>query len=327
MESGQAKAWYQKSVFCIKLLKEPSARSMQPIALGIDTGSKREGYTVLTPKTVVLNITSNTPDWVKKQVEKRHTLRKARRQRKTPYRKMRANRATLHKPNRIPPSTKARWQAKLRLISILQRILPITHINVEDIAAVSKEGKVKWNLAFSPLEVGKNWFYGEVRKLGIQLSTTEGTDTKKHRDSRGFKKLTGKQKMLYTWESHNCDSHSLAEMALKTQIQPFFGLYQVEFRKFDRRKLHQEQPHKGGIRTRKGGTVSLGWTRGSTVQYRASLWRLSGSSAPHTVDIYNIETGKRQNFAKKEQVRMVHTGKHITRFIRSASSSTSRTNP
>jgi len=329
MQRKEAVAYWQKGIFCIRLVRKETDKreEYQPIALGIDTGSKREGYTVLTPSATVLNITTNTPDWVKAHVETRRSLRRARRQRKTPYRKCRENRATLRKPNRIPPSTKARWQAKLRIISILQRILPITHINVEDIAAVSKTGKANWNLNFSPLEVGKEWFYGEVEKLGVRLSKTEGTDTKKHRDNRGFKKLTGKQKMLYTWEAHNCDSHSLAEMVLKQQVKPFLGLYQVEFLEYYRRQLHKQNPKKGGIRKPYGTTVSLGLPRGSTVRYRNKLAYLGGTSKGR-LSLHTIETGKRitQN-AKKADVQMLHSAKHTTQFIRSAVSSPSKMKP
>lgn len=105
MEKGQAIAFWQKGIFCIKLLKEPSQREFQPIVLGVDPGSKREGYSVLTETKVVINITTNTPDWVSKHVEARRMLRRGRRSRKTPYRASRQNRATLRRKGRIPPST------------------------------------------------------------------------------------------------------------------------------------------------------------------------------------------------------------------------------
>src|SRR3989304_749474 len=64
----------------------------------------------------------------------------------------------------IPPSTKARWNWKLRIINWLKKMFPITIIVVEDIKAWSKKNQKKWNSSFSPLEVGKKWFYQEVRK-------------------------------------------------------------------------------------------------------------------------------------------------------------------
>ena len=75
---------WQKGIFGIKLVrKETETRNKYPrLALGIDTGSKREGYTVASEDGVVLNITSNTPYWVKDHVETRRILRRSRRYRK-----------------------------------------------------------------------------------------------------------------------------------------------------------------------------------------------------------------------------------------------------
>ena len=50
MESKQAFCFWKQGIFCIRLLREPSARKFQPVAVGIDPGSKREGYTVATAK-------------------------------------------------------------------------------------------------------------------------------------------------------------------------------------------------------------------------------------------------------------------------------------
>ena len=318
LSRNEAVVCWQKGIFCIKLTrKETEKREEYPaLALGVDPGSKREGYTVITEKLVVLNITTNTPDWVKAHIKTRRDLRRSRRQRKTPYRKMRANRATLSKANRIPPSTRARWQAKLRIIKQLQKILPITHINVEDIKAIAKEGKEKWNKSFSPLEVGKNWFYSEVEKLGITLIKTEGTETKKHRDNRGFGKTKGKQKLDYVWEAHNSDSHSLAEIALGIQVKPFKGLHKIQFLEYHRRALHKQNPQKNGFRKKDGSTISLGLSRGSIVRYEDVL-RYIGGSSKGRISLHNIETGARitQN-ARKEDVKLLYTSKHTTQFVR-----------
>jgi hypothetical protein len=322
MEKGEAKACWQAGIFCIRLLKEPSNRGRQPIALGIDPGSKREGYTVLTKKHVVLNITTNTPSWVKDHIETRRILRRKRRSRKAPYRQARANRASLRNANRLPPSTKARWQAKLRIIKLLQRILPITHVNVEDIKAVSKKGKVKWNISFSPLETGKNWFYLEIEKLGLQLMKTEGSNTKKHRDNRCFKK--SKDKLAYVWEAHNCDSHSLAEIVLKVQVRPFIGIHKIQFLKYHRRQLHVANFIKGGIRKQYGGTVSIGLQRGSTVIYKGELVYVGGYSKMG-ISLHDIETGKRiSRTGKIIQIQTLYARKYTTTFNKRGAISSSR---
>jgi RRXRR protein len=316
MERGQAKAYWQDGVFGIMLLKEPSARNYQEVVLGIDPGSKREGYTVLTKKGVVLNITTNTPYWVKNHMKTRRMLRRNRRYRKTPYRACRSNRATL-RSNRIPPSTRARWGAKLRIVKQLLKILPLTHINVEDIKASTKEGKRDHNVSFSPLEIGKTWFYDELQKLGPVLSKTEGYQTKEHRDKRGFEK--SKDKLSYIWEAHNVDSHALAEIALKKEVNPFRSLYRIDFLEYRRRELHMQNFAKGGLRQKNGSTVSLGLSRGSVVRWKGKLVYLGGSSLIRKsirVSVHSIATGKRlSQEVNKEDIKVIHITKQRTQFL------------
>jgi hypothetical protein len=314
MERDEAKPHFRHGIFCIKLIrKETERREEYPaVALGVDPGSKREGYTVATTKSVVLNITTNTPDWVKDHVETRRRLRRSRRYRKTPYRQMKSNRSILKATNRIPPSTLARWNAKLRLIKQLLKILPITIINVEDIKATTKKGK-KWNLSFSPLEVGKSWFYSELEKLGVKLVKTQGYATKQHRDQRGFKK--SKTKLDYRWEAHNVDSHSLCEMALGTSIKPYHGLYKTEFLEYHRRQLHIQNPIKGKVRKQYGGTVSLGISRGSVLKHKDKLCYLGGTSRGK-VSIHSIITGKRINQnTNTRDIKVMYNNKQRTQFL------------
>jgi hypothetical protein len=314
MKRNEAKPHFQHGIFCIKLTrKETSKRQDYPvIALGIDPGSKREGYTVATKKSVILNITTNTPAWVKDHVETRRNLRRSRRQRKTPYRSCRENRSSLRN-GRLPPSTKARWQAKLRIIRQLCNIIPITLINVEDISASTKKDKKKWNTSFSPLEVGKSWFYHQVEQLGVQLIKTKGYTTKQHRDQQGYKKSNNK--MEYTWSAHNVDSHSLAELVLSKTVKPYYGIYKIEFLEYHRRQLHVQNKVTGGIRKSYGTTISLGMSRGSVAQYQDKLGYIGGSSKGK-VAIHSIITGQRvKQFASIEDIEIMHITKQRVQFL------------
>jgi len=312
MEKGSAISYWQKGIFCIRLTKEPSNRQTQPIALGIDPGSKREGYTVATRKAVVLNITSNTPGWIKKHIDTRRQLRKSRRYRKTPYRSCRENRATLRK-DRVPPSTKARWNAKLRMVIFLLKIIPITIINVEDVAAYTKKGQAKWNVSFSPLEVGKVWFYQEIKNLGVQLLKTEGHQTQEKRDQRGFQKSSSK--LSYSWNAHNVDSHVLAEMALGTEIFPYYGLWKIEFLEFHRRQLHVQNPIKNSIRKQYGTTISMKMPRGSVIRHKGKFYYLGGSSKGR-VTIHSVITGKRiKQSVKKENIVVLYAQNRRVQFL------------
>ncbi len=46
VKSGKATPFYKKGVWCVRLNAEPCAQNYQPIAIGLDPGSKREGFTV-----------------------------------------------------------------------------------------------------------------------------------------------------------------------------------------------------------------------------------------------------------------------------------------
>ena len=85
-------------------------------------------------------------------------------------------------------------------------MFPITDFVVEDIKAKTKDGKTRWNVSFSPLEVGKKWFYSELSKLG-KLYTKQGYETKELRDSFGLKKTKAKlsdrfDAKIYGWDWH-----------------------------------------------------------------------------------------------------------------------------
>lgn len=286
LEKKQAFCFWKRGVFCIKLLREPSARNYQDVVVGIDPGSKREAYTVATSNGVVMNVLTNTPDWVKDAVEQRRIMRRGRRQRKTPYRKSRENRAK----GGLAPSTKARWQAKLRILNWLSTMFPITHVVVEDIKAVTKQFQKRWNSSFSPLEVGKQWLYGEIKKRW-ELTTIQGFETKEWRDMARYKKSSSKLKDA--WECHNVDSHVLCEIGLGYCIEPFKRILKIDFLRLHRRQLHALQFAKGGIRRLYGGTRSMGFKRGSWVKH--IKWGLCyvGGTSKDRISLHSLETGER----------------------------------
>jgi hypothetical protein len=157
IKSGKATPFWKLGIFCVRLNVQPSAHYLQKTTLAIDPGSKKEGLTIKARAHTFLNIQADATTWVKEALEQRRNQRRSRRQRKTPYRACRSNRASLKK-NRIPPSTLARWDSKLRIVKVLIKIFPISHFVVEDIKAKTQKNKRRWNASFSPLEVGKRYF-------------------------------------------------------------------------------------------------------------------------------------------------------------------------
>ena len=310
MDKKQAKAFWQKGIFCIILTREPVTRIYQDIVVGIDPGSKREGYTVTTNTKVVLNLLTDTPSWVKDKMETRRTLRRSRRARKTPYRKCRFNR----KIGGLPPSTRARWGAKLRIVKALQKLIPITDANVEDIKAVSKKGKRRWNVSFSPLEVGKNWFYSELEALDLNVFKTQGYETAEWRNARNFKKTSAKLKDV--WEAHCVDSHVLCEKTVGGEIEPFKGMYRISFLNFARRQLHVQNPIKEGFRKKQGSTRSLGLNRGTLVVDKKFGISYVGGSSKGKLSLHSVESGKRlTQKVKKEDLTILSLIKWRTSFL------------
>lgn len=295
MERKQAKPFWRKGIFCIILQREPSCRKTQDVVVGIDPGIKRTGITVTTPTKVVLNILQNTPHWVKDNIETRKNLRRGRRGRNTPYRKCRSNR----KIGSIPPSIKARWQAHLRTILVLKSLLPVTDVSIEDVCAVAKKGKRRWNVNFSPLEVGKQWFEKEVKKIGVKLWKSKGFETAEWRNQRGFKKT--KDKLKDTWEAHNVDSHCLCEILIG-DIKPLKSFYRFDFLQFSRRQLHVQNFSKGGERKCYGSTVSLGLPRGLLVRHPKWGTSFVGGTSKGRLSLHNVVDGKRlsQNVKKED---------------------------
>ena len=311
MSKGLAKAIWKNQIFCIKLLKEPSSRQYQDVTIGIDPGSKKEGFTVATDSKVVLNITAEAVTTVKDALETRKNLRRSRRTRKTPYRKCRFNRTI----GGISPSTKARWDQKLRILSLLQKVLPITVVSLEDIAAVTKKGKKKWNTSFSPLEVRKEYLRKEIKLKDLMLHEIKGFETKEHRDLRGLKKT--KEKLKNVWEAHCVDSHSLVEIATGTEIKPFRGMYLFENFNFSRRQLHVQNYLKGALRKEYGGTSSLGIPRGSLVRHpRYGLTHVGGTSKGR-ISLHCLGGSRLTQSAKKEDLTILSINKWRTQFLSS----------
>src|SRR5260221_6346174 len=188
IEKGRAIGVFDRGIFYIRLLDREDGYT-QPIAVGIDPGSKKEALTVKSEAHTFLNIQVDAVTWVKDAEDTSTTMRRSRRGRKTPYRQMRTNRR--QGQFKLPPSTRARWGWKLRLCTWLARSYPISVFVVEDVAATTKKSQRKWNTSFSPLEVGKMWFYAGLGEIA-PVETRQGYETKELRDNLGLKKSSNK---------------------------------------------------------------------------------------------------------------------------------------
>lgn len=306
VKAGKAKRRFSKGVCHVRLM-ERAGGEVEPVACGMDPGSKKEGLTVKSAKRTFLNIQADAVIWVSETVETRKEMRRGRRFRKTPCRADRKNRAR----GTLPPSTRARWGSKLRLARWLATLYPISVFMVEDVKARTK-GQRKWDVSFSPLEVGKAWFYEELAKIARVL-TKSGWETKLLRDAMGLKK-TG-NKMAEVFEAHCVDSWALAASAVGGTVPDNTRLILMTPLRFHRRQLHRFQPEKGGARKPYGGTRSLGFKRGSLVVHPKHGVAYVGGAMGGRLSLHSMENGGRlcQN-AKPEECMFLTYGSWRTRM-------------
>jgi hypothetical protein len=287
VRSGKATPFWKRGIFCVRLNVAPSDRQIQGVAVGIDPGSKKEAFTVKSEAHTFLNLQVDAVMHVKKAVEVRRAMRRARRSRKTPCRQARQNRAR----GGIPPSTKSRWQWKLRICRWLAKLYPIRRFVVEEIRAETRKGARRWNGSFSPLEVGKRWFCEELAGIA-PIETPPGWQTSAWRASLGLRKSSSK--MSEQFEAHCVDSWVLANSWIGGHEAPDNReiLFLTPLR-FHRRQLHRLEPAQGGIRSPYGGTRSLGFKRGSLVKH--PQWGLAyvGGRSGDRISLHSVETGRR----------------------------------
>ena len=303
VKRGEATPYWSNGIYCIRLNKEPSDRKTQEICVGVDPGSKKEGFTIKSESHTFLNIQADAHDKVGKKVAKRRELRRGRRSRNCPNRPNRTNR--MANKERIPAGTRARWDWKLRILNWLSKLYPVTHVCVEDIRARTIERAKKWNTSFSPLEVGKQWFYAEIRKRW-QLRTLQGWQTQEIRDRLGLKKSS--DKMSETFDAHCVDAYCLAYHTVGgSGVPDNMDLLCISPIPIKRRELHRQQATKGGKRTRVGGTVlGQGLVKNTLIRHvKYGLARLAGVNAKGLFSIYSMENKRLTTSAKRSDFRVL----------------------
>ena len=290
IQSGKATPFWKNGIFCVRLNVVPSDIEFQEVVVGVDPGSKKEGFTVKSQAHTYLNVQADAHGSVGKKVEKRRELRRGRRSRKCPNRKNRTNR--LANRERVPAGTRARWDWKLRILDWLSKLYPITHVCVEDIKARTKQYQQRWNQLFSPLEVGKQWFYTEIQKRW-EFLTLQGWETKEIRDNLGLKKSS--KKLAKTFDAHCADSWCLAYHAVGGDSIPdntdIFCISPIPIR---RRELHRQNPQTGGKRPRYGGTLCNGIVKNTLVKHiKHGLLRVTGYDTKGGINLSEINSSKR----------------------------------
>ncbi len=84
IKCGDATPYWDNGIFCIRLSREPSRRYKQEIAVGVDPGSKKEGFSIKSDAHTYLNVQADAHRHTAKKLENRSQLRRGRRSRKCP---------------------------------------------------------------------------------------------------------------------------------------------------------------------------------------------------------------------------------------------------
>ncbi len=290
-KSGKARPKRNKlGLFSVQLCYQQESDN-QPLVVGIDPGSKFEGYSVVGTQDTVLNLMVEAPTQVKDAVETRRTMRRARRSRK--WRRPCRAHNRLNRKKRVPPSTRSRWEAKASIVAHLKKQLPLTGVVLEDVQASTKGKGKRWNQSFSPLQVGKLHLYHLLTAMGLPVELREGWQTAQLREHYGLKKIKAKDKQVF--ESHCVDAWVLAASISGAKQPTCTRLWYAVPAILHRRQLHRLQASKGGVRKPYGGTRSLGLKRGTVVMHakygRCTVGGLDRKRK--TMSLHNYHTNKR----------------------------------
>lgn len=279
MDRGRAIPSWKKDLFYIKLL-DREVGEIQEVSIGIDPGSKMEGYTISSSKKTYLNIQSHAINGsnIKNKIVNRARARHFRTYRKKPYRKPRFSNRT--SKDYLPPSTKARWQLKLNIVNWLTSLYPIKYCIVEDVKVSYRKGSKKWNLSFSPVQVGKDYFYRELeRTFGPYFVHKPGYYTSELRREFGLTKDMNKKKVHFN--THCVDSWVLSKVPFlinDVKLPCMKVVLELIPRKLIRRQLHKHKFIKGNRRPRRGGTLTHGVKKGTLCTHpKYGFVRLGGS--------------------------------------------------
>lgn len=292
LKSGQAVGKRNKlGIFYIQLNYVVEKPDNQRIVVGVDPGSKWEGYSVNGEQETVINIMSEATDGksIKKKLETRRNMRRARRFRK--WRRPARFNNRLNGKERIPPSTRARWELKYRIIVRLAKIIPISDVAIEDVKAKAYKNGKRWNNSFSPIQVGKTHLYDLLKDASFKVWIFAGWEVAEERNSLGLSKASDKSKVSF--DSHCVDGFTLSALVIGIEEPTTRAIYHLKQIKLYRRQLHRLQYSKGGIKKPYGGTRSLGIKRGTLVRH--FKWGLAsvGGSSKNRISLHDYKTNKR----------------------------------
>ena len=267
------KKWSKFGTFGIQMLVETRTETPET-TLGVDNGTKFEGYAVVCGTENVLAVKQDLPDKKKivRKMEERSTLRRARRNRKCRRRKTRFDNRT-RKSDWLAPSQQVMVQSRIKLMESLFAIYPIGKVASEEVRF--NHAAKRWGANFSTIEIGKTKIREWLRERA-ELVEFQGHETESIRKLYGYRKTRVKSADKFT--AHCSDALALAvHIGCQQQVQPGLFLVVDDTYRPVRRKLHDTQPAKGGIRAAYSRGTVFGLRKGLLIgTTRSKQGRLCG---------------------------------------------------
>jgi hypothetical protein len=272
----------------VQLIAEPSGRAVQTITLGIDPGKLFTGMAVTSRKATLLLLHLALPfAKVKARKAAQKLLRRGRRgrriNRKVPFsqRAHRQKRFNNRRGKGLPPSIRANKEMEARMITEIFRLFPITAVGWEvvraDVDLTSGRKGARSGKGFSPVMVGQTQMLAWLRSF-TQVYEMYGWQTKPTREYLGLAKSHDKKEQAPAAHANDALAIAAAYFVRYAPVdtgKDWVGditLTAAPFRvitrpQFYRRQLHFENFSSGGVRKRKGGTVTpWGFRSGDYVQ-------------------------------------------------------------
>ncbi|SHN86559.1 RRXRR domain-containing protein [Desulfitobacterium chlororespirans] len=273
-KGGAVKKWTEAGIFYIQLTTSTSKHT-QPLVLGYDPGAKYDGFCIASKKQMQTSGMIIVENRIKKKLEQRRNMRRARRFRKTRRRPARFNNRK-NRENWLPPSIKAKVEMRIAFLKQLLAIYPISQVVVEDVKIdgnklKGQKGRQYWTWTM----VGKTKLYRWL-EARTELSLCEPEDTARVRKEYGLTKIG--EKKAHVFESQAVDGFALCIATLGTQDKSVTSFSVWRRPENPRRQLHRLEPKKGGIRPPYGGSVTLGFKKNTVVEYKGKLYRTGGTT-------------------------------------------------
>jgi len=228
--------WNKFGCFGIQMIEE-TRKETPNTALGVDFGTKFEGYAVTIGKENSVAVMWKLPDKKKivNKLEERRQMRRARRFRNCRRRECRFD--NREKKDFLAPSQGVIVQSRLKAMQEFFRYYPIETVAMEDVKFNHRNNK--WGKNFSTIEVGKNRIGNWIKQRAC-LQLFLGYDTQYCRERYGYKKSGNKGAEVF-------NSHCSDALAIATDIYAQKHIEQGQFIVVDdtyrpvRRRLHDTQ--------------------------------------------------------------------------------------